>query len=269
MNARARDRTPDPYRALGVSPDASQDEIKKAYRRLARECHPDRTGGDASKEARFKEVSTAYDILGDPEKRAQYDAMRNAPLGGGGAGGGFGGGIFDLGDLFAQMFGDASAASGRGGGVEFRAYSGGNEGGFGFDPGDFGAPFGPAPGPRSRPRKAASRSRPAERKVRAADGSPLLQRGSDVYSDLRLRFDQAVLGTVAEVPTTTGVVSVKVPPGTSSGVKLRLEGKGVERAGRGRGDHFVTVHIDAPKTSDDEAKRLLASLMQRLRKDEG
>ena len=66
----------DPYEALGVKPDASQNEIKKAYRRLAKKYHPDSTGGDKAKEARFKEVSTAYDIVGDPDKRAQYDSMR-------------------------------------------------------------------------------------------------------------------------------------------------------------------------------------------------
>jgi molecular chaperone DnaJ len=103
----------------------------------------------------------------------------------------------------------------------------------------------------------------SERKVRTSDGSFVTQRGPDVYSDARLSFDQAVLGTVAEVPTLSGRASVKIPPGTSSGVKLRLKGKGAEDGRGQRGDHFVTVHIDVPKQVDEEAQRLLVAFMAR------
>ena len=97
--------TRDPYEALGVKADASPEEIKKAYRKLAKRYHPDSTGGDKAKEDRFKEVSTAYDILGDPDKRAKYDAMKRQGFPGMGGDGGGGGVPFDLGELFAQMFG--------------------------------------------------------------------------------------------------------------------------------------------------------------------
>jgi molecular chaperone DnaJ len=82
---------------------------------------------------------------------------------------------------------------------------------------------------------------------------------------VRLALDQAILGTVADVATLTGKASVKIPPGTSSGVKLRLKGKGARGAGGQLGDHLVTIQIDVPKQLDDDAKALLVQLMQRTR----
>ncbi|HUS66244.1 MAG TPA: DnaJ domain-containing protein [Kofleriaceae bacterium] len=273
--------TRDPYEALGVKPDASPDEIKKAYRKLAKKYHPDSTGGDKSKEDRFKEISTAYDIVGDPEKRAKYDTMRKQGFPGiGGVDGGMDG--IDLGDLFAQMFGGAApgagARAGRGGGgsrVEYRVYSpgaGAGQGGGGSfrdifggagSPFGTGAPFGFEEDPRRR--RAQAPAEPAERKVRVTDGSIVTQRGADIHSDVRISIDQAVLGAVAQVPTLDGRASVKIPPGTSSGVKLRLKGKGSEDGRGGRGDHFVTVQIDVPRQVDDEAKRLISTFAARVK----
>jgi DnaJ-class molecular chaperone len=268
----------DPYEALGVKPDASQDEIKRAYRKLAKKYHPDTTGGDKKKEDHFKEISTAYDIVGDPDKRAKYDAMKQsgfAGMGGGPGGGGPGfadGGIgVDLGEIFAQMFGGGGPGGARGGGsrVHYRVYSPPG-GGFResiFDSGD-GAPFGFEDRESERGR-AARRRAPAEHKVRASDGSLVTGRGNDVHSDVHIDIDQAVLGTVASVATLDGRASVKIPPGTSSGVKLRLKGKGAAGHGGARGDHLVTVQIDVPKQLDDEAKRLISQFMARARRTHG
>src|SRR5213082_1295444 len=103
---------PDYYKALGVDKKAGADEIKKAYRKLARRYHPDHNPDDKAAEARFKEVSQAYDVLGDPEKRKQYDSGSGA-FATGGPGGGFGGfGNFDfdassMGDILSNLFGGA------------------------------------------------------------------------------------------------------------------------------------------------------------------
>ncbi|MCW3010198.1 MAG: dnaJ [Solirubrobacterales bacterium] len=106
----------DPYKVLGVEKKASPEEIKKAYRKLARQYHPDRNPDDPKAEARFKEISGAYDVLGDAEKRKQYD--RGGLFGGGGGpgggGGGAPGGFSDLGDIFSNLFGDRAGGTGAG-----------------------------------------------------------------------------------------------------------------------------------------------------------
>ena len=102
----------DYYRVLGVSKEASKDEIKRAYRKLAQKHHPDANKGDASAEARFKEVSEAYDVLSDPAKRREYDEARTLFGSGGYRPGSYGGGGvpgFDLGDLFARAGGQTAA----------------------------------------------------------------------------------------------------------------------------------------------------------------
>src|SRR4051812_8114992 len=134
--------TKDFYKVLGVSETASADEIKKAYRKLAKKLHPDVTGGDKAKEAKFKELTEANETLGDEKKRAAYDEMRKNPFaaGGGypggaypGGGGGFpGGGAagFDINDLFSQ-FGGRPAGGGPGAGGRVYTYSSGEGGGEG------------------------------------------------------------------------------------------------------------------------------------------
>ncbi|MET9799595.1 molecular chaperone DnaJ [Streptomyces sp. NPDC006368] len=270
----------DYYKVLGVPKDATEAEIKKAYRKLAREFHPDANKGDASAEARFKEISEANDILGDPKKRKEYDDARalfgNGGFrpGPGGAGGTFN---FDLGDLFGG------------------AQGGGGAGGFGGGLGDvFGGLFGGArggPGARTQPR-----------------------RGQDVESEVTLSFTEAVDGATVPLrmssqqpckacsgtgdkngtprvcPTCVGTgqvsrgtgggfsltdpcvdckgrgliaenpceichgsgrakssrtMQVRIPAGVSDGQRIRLRGKGApgERGGPA-GDLYVVVHVD-------------------------
>ncbi|HEV3093649.1 MAG TPA: molecular chaperone DnaJ [Solirubrobacteraceae bacterium] len=190
---------PDYYKTLGVDKKASPEEIKKAYRKLARRYHPDRNPDDKQAEERFKEISQAHDVLGDPEKRKQYDSG-TGPFAAGGAGGpGFGGfGNFDfdassMGDILSNLFG-------RGGG-------GGAAGG----------PGGAAAGRRTRTRP---------------------QRGGDLETEVRLSFDQSVAGaqiplsvpTAGTCPTCHGTGA---KPGTTPKVCPRCEGRGIETQGQG------------------------------------
>jgi DnaJ-class molecular chaperone len=237
----------DYYKALGVPAAATADEIKRAYRKLAKANHPDSTGGDKAKETRFKEISNAYDVLGDAKKRAMYDELRASGGTQGFPGRGFtyadgpGPGVFDLGDLFGQFF----SGSARGGRVRVEQTE---SSGY------------------SRPRRREAQDAEFEQKVKASDGTWLRVEGSDVVSDIRISFDRAILGTVATVATIDGKAEVKIPPGTSSGKKLRLRGKGMPDHAGGNGDHYVTVQIDVPQALDDEAKKALISLVTRLRK---
>ena len=109
------------YEVLGVSRDASERDIKKAYKRLAMKYHPDRNQGDESAADKFKEVKEAYEILTDPQKKAAYDQYGHAAFeqgGGGFGGGGFGGGGADFGDIFGDVFGDIFGGGRRGGGQQ-------------------------------------------------------------------------------------------------------------------------------------------------------
>src|SRR3954454_5391278 len=114
----------DPYKVLGVDKKASQDEIKKTYRKLARQYHPDKNPGDTQAEERFKEVQGAYDLIGDPDKRKQYDqggGIFGGFGGGGGAGGGFDpgsfrGGFGGFGDILSDLFSGGTTGGTAGGG---------------------------------------------------------------------------------------------------------------------------------------------------------
>jgi len=271
------------YRELGVSSDATADEIKKAYRKLAKENHPDANAGNAQAEQKFKAVSEAYGVLSDASKRKEYDEARRLFGGGGGFNfpGGGGSGSFDMGDIFGQ----AGAGAGQ-------------QGGFGGLGDILGGIFG-----RGRSSAGATANRP--------------QRGADVETDVRIDFVEAVKGatlplrlsspatcatcsgngarpgtsprtcptcsgsglvsrsqgafafsepcrdcrgrgTIIDDPcpecggegisTRTRTLTVRIPPGVDDDQRIRLAGQGEPgRGGAQAGDLYVRVHV-APHT---------------------
>jgi DnaJ-class molecular chaperone len=226
----------DYYAVLGVVAKARADDIKRAYRKLAKQYHPDATGGDKEKERRFKDVQGAYDVLGNAKKKALYDEIRaGTSRGTYNARQAPGPSMFDLGDLFSQFFG-------VGGGIP--------HGRVRVERVDF-----------EHPRAASVEDDGYN--IQAPDGTWLRVEGTDVHSEVRISFDRAIFGDVVTVATMHGQSDVKIPPHTSSGKKLRLRGKGV--AG---GDHYVIIQIDVPSADelDDEGREILDRLVARLRK---
>lgn len=213
----------DPYTVLGVSKSASEDDVKKAFRKQAKVLHPDRNTTDPKAKDKFAELNSAYEILGDPAKRKQFDAgeidAEGKPRfqGFGGQGGGFGGGGF-------------------GGGR-----AGGPFGGAGFDPSDIFADFfrsGMGGGARPRQR------------------GP--EPGADVKTEIRVSLADALKGSTARVSLYGGrTVEVKIPAGVTDGQVIRLKRQGMPSAmGGPEGDALVTVRVQSDSRFAVEGKNL-------------
>ena len=287
----------DYYGVLGVSRSASSDEIKKAYRRLARKYHPD-VSKEKDAEEHFKAVNEAYDILSDPQKRAAYDQLgsfrggqdfRPPPDWGARFGqGGFGqadlGGM-DFADLFSQMFGMGAGAGSqrrgtgglRGRDVEARlqvtleeAYSGGEHRLNIAVPGQSARvikvriPPGVLSGRRLRVRGKGEASMHGEAGDLLIDVEvlphPLFELdGQDILLDLPILPWEAVFGTTVTVPTLSGAVRLKVPAGAKSGQKLRLSGRGMPGDAR-TGDFYGVIRIVVPDIVSDDEQALYRQL---------
>jgi DnaJ-class molecular chaperone len=296
----------DYYETLGVKKDASEEDVKKAYRKLARQYHPDRNPGDKEAERRFKEVQEAYDVLSDKAKRANYDRFGTAEPGPGFAGGGPRGHTFrwGAGPGGAQQVDPAEAEE-----MLRQMFGGGGLGGI-----DLGEMFGRRPrggGRRARPEPAEEvESEVTIPFLTAAQGGtvhlqldgrelavkipagveegqslrlqgqgpggsnlrlklriqphPYFRReGKDIILEVPLTVAEAVLGAKVEVPTLDGTrLTVKVPPGTSSGARLRLREKGI--AG---GDQYIQMKIVAVAPKDEESRRLIEEFARKNPQD--
>ena len=198
------------YKILGVSKDASDADIKKAYRKLARTHHPDTNSGDAASEKKFKDVSEAYSVLSDPQEREQYDAIRamgsGARFSAGGPGGAGGPGAGGFEDIFGNLFGQ---------GTRTRTSSSGNV------PPEFANLFGGFGGYQQQaPRK-----------------------GADRTASTSISFAGSINGTTIGLREPSGeVIDVRIPAGIKDGQKVRVRGKG-QPGPAGAGDLMVTVNV--------------------------
>lgn len=201
------------YAALGVSKDASESDIKKAYRKLARKYHPDTNKDNPEAEKKFKDISEAYSVLSDEQQRKEYDAIRAMGSGARFTAGGGGGGFEDI---FGDVFG------GGGGGRRVRYSTGG--GGAGFEDilgGMFGGGGGGFGGFQQRP-----------------------QRGADRKAETTISFKGSIEGTTIGLRTREGeVIEIRVPAGVRDGQTIRAKGKG-EPGAAGAGDLLVTVRVN-------------------------
>jgi DnaJ-class molecular chaperone len=202
----------DYYDILGVKKSASEDELKKAYRALAKKFHPDKNKGNKEAENKFKEISEAYAVLSDTEKREQYDRLGREAFRGGGPGGNpFAGGANPFGGF------DFSQFTGGGGG---RARAGRRSTGAGGFTDIFSDLFG--------------------------GGDPGPQRGGDLEAELTIDFRDAILGTTMDLVLNGKGVKVKIPEGVADGQKIRLRGKGAPGNNGGpAGDLNVLIHVRA------------------------
>jgi DnaJ-class molecular chaperone len=284
----------DPYELLGVARDASQADIKKAYRALAKKLHPDVNPGNESVEQRFKEVTAAYDLLSDEERRRQFDS---GMIGADGtaqnpfhrhyrkdAAGGFdfGSGGIDIDDLFSDLFGRGKRGQARqqhrarkpkgqdltysttvsfldamrGGRQRVSLYSGKTL--------DVNLPPGTEDGQRLRmkgqgmPGPAGGVAGDAYVEVHVGAHPFMRREGLDIHLDLPVTLHEAVLGGKVKVPTIDGAVNATVPPNSSGGTVLRLKGRGIMTAKGGRrGDQFVKLRIVLPEGGGEELAEFL------------
>ncbi|MDD7208756.1 MAG: DnaJ C-terminal domain-containing protein, partial [Lachnospiraceae bacterium] len=322
----------DYYEVLGIDRNADENTIKKAYRKMAKKYHPDINPGDKNAEARFKEITEAYEILSDEKKRKLYDQFGHAAFDGtGGAqsdgfGNGFGGGTYrygdgqngyhqfhfeggDMGDIFDDLFGGAFKNSGFQGGFQGQGFNGSgfNNRSFkrrgedvradvtvSFDSAAFGkrqtihlkdqngkvqsleinVPAGIESGQTIRlrgkgaPGTGGGESGDLLLKVSVEDKPGFKREGQDVYTTISVPFITAVLGGDVTVNTIYGNVRCNIRPGTQSGSKIRLRGKGIVsmKDSSIHGDQYTTIEVQVPRNLSPEAKQKLREFEEACQK---
>jgi len=278
----------DPYEVLGVKRDASPEEIQKAYRGLAKKLHPDLNPGNREAEERFKQVSSAYGILGDPEKRAEFDRGEIDASGAerpqhryyrdfAGAGGDYDPYATDAGfadfaqadDVFANFFRRGGRARVRmpGADVQYRllvefleAVNGATKRITLADGSslDLTIPPGAHDGQilrlRGKGQPGIGGGPPGDALVELAVQPHrfFTREGDDIRLELPISLAEAVLGGRVAAPTPTGPVTMTVPKGSNTGAVLRLRGKGVARPDGSRGDEYVTLKVVLPQSADPD-----------------
>ena len=270
------------YKVLGVEKKAAADEIKKRYRALARDLHPDKTKGDAAKEEKFKAVSEAYEILSDAKKRAEYDEARSMFERGGFQGGDFhdvfGGGNPQ--DIFANLFGNAARRGPRKGqDLQTEATITFRESVFGTtldlrlatDRGQAQnisarVPTGVNDGAKIRVKGkgAQGEAGPGDLFIQLhVKPHPIFSRkGENLTITLPVTFAEAALGADIKVPTMAGDdVTVRIAPGTPNGRTLRVKGRGITK-GSTTGDLLVTVEVQVPQRVDGKALEALKTFAE-------
>ena len=295
----------DYYEILGVPRTATPEEIRSAFRKKAREYHPDVAKDKVKGAEKFKEVNEAYEVLSDPAKRTKYDQMGREAPGGGFAWQGspgqagmpdmeefhFGGTGYS--DFFEHLFGGTAGGGFRGPGGRRMARRGSDIEGDLMVPLEEALrgsvrevtlqrggktetyrvkiPAGVREGQRIRlagkgeSGRSGGESGDLYLRVRLARHPDLRVEGGDLYADVEVAPWEAVLGASVPVPTLDGAVTMKIPPGSTAGQKLRLRGQGLPREDGGRGDLYAVLEIAVPDRVGPEEKKLWEKLAEESR----
>jgi DnaJ-class molecular chaperone len=283
----------DPYQTLGVKKDASPEEIQKAYRRLAKKLHPDLNPGNKQAEEQFKEVSAAYDLLSDPQKRTRFDRgeidasgaerrrqryYRDFADGDASSPYASDAGFADFGgadDLFAEIFGRRARGNirMRGRDIHYRlaldfldAINGGKQQ-LTLPDGsvlDVNIPPGVRDGQvlrlRGKGGPGIGGGPPGDAliEIEVRPHPVFTRKGDNVHVELPISLREAVLGGKVKVPTPSGEVTMSIPKWSNTGTVLRLKGRGVPRPDGGRGDQYVSLKVMLPQRPDPELEKFVA-----------